>query len=141
MMQPDAILANSAVRQALREAWDDSHPGPTGGHEEGGFITLDAGGILSIVRWPRGKQDAIQVPPHPGCRVQSADIVASFHTHPNTGTGYLQQPSDTDCRAVRDDPELKGLNYVGEFVISMAIIYLILPSGSVSKMGASPDSL
>jgi hypothetical protein len=140
-MQPGVLLADPAVRRALREAWEDSQPGQTGGHEEGGFITMDAAGVLSVSRWPRGAQDVIRVPPHPGCRIQSIDIVGSFHTHPNTGTGYLQQPSDTDRRAVRDDPNLKGPNYIGEFVISERIIYLISPSGIVTEMGATPDLL
>jgi len=64
----------------------------------------------------------------------SLEIVASFHTHPNTGSDYLQEPSETDNRAVRDDPDLKGEDYVGEFVISQAVIYLISPTGQVREM-------
>jgi hypothetical protein len=41
----------------------------------------------------------------------------------------LQEPSETDKRAVRDDPDLKGNDYVGEFVISQAVIYLVSPAG------------
>ncbi len=62
------------------------------------------------------------------------EIVASFHTHPNTGSDYLQEPSETDKRAVRDDPDLKGEDYVGEFVISQAVIYLVSPAGQVREM-------
>jgi hypothetical protein len=62
------------------------------------------------------------------------NIVASFHTHPNTGTDFLQEPSETDKRAVRDDPDLKGLAYVGEFIISRETIYLIAPNGQVRKV-------
>ena len=76
----------------------------------------------------------ILVPPHPGCKVDNLEIVASFHTHPNTSSEYLQEPSETDKRAVRDDPDLKGVEYVGEFVISQAIIYLISPAGQVREM-------
>ena len=62
------------------------------------------------------------------------EIVASFHTHPNTGSDYLQEPSETDKRAVRDDPDLKDAEYVGEFVVSQTIIYLISPAGQVREM-------
>jgi hypothetical protein len=47
---------------------------------------------------------------------------------------YLQEPSETDKRAVRDDPDLKSVEYVGEYVISQAIIYLISPAGQVREI-------
>ncbi len=62
------------------------------------------------------------------------EIVASFHTHPNTGSDYLQEPSETDKRAIRDDPDLKGENYIGEFVVSQMVIYLVTPTGQVREM-------
>jgi hypothetical protein len=129
------ILNNSLVRSALKEAWQDSEPGVTGGHEEGGFILQDVAGNSSVVRWLRGKQNSIIVPSHPNCQINGSDIVASFHTHPNTGDNYLQEPSETDKRAVRDDPNLKGAFYVGEFVISQEKIYLVAPNGQVSEIG------
>ena len=66
--------------------------------------------------------------------VDGLEIVASFHTHPNTGNDYLQEPSETDKRAVRDDPDLKGDEYIGEFVISQAVIYLVSSAGQVREM-------
>ncbi len=129
-----AILLNQSVRSALQQAWTDSDPGVTGGHEEGGFIVKDDGDNLNIIRWPKGSKDNIQVPPHPNCRLNGLEIVASFHTHPNTGSNHLQEPSETDKRAVRDDHDLKGSEYVGEVVISQAIIYLISPSGQVREV-------
>lgn len=36
----------------------------------------------------------------------------------------FQEPSDTDKRAVRDDPDLKGEFYEGELVISQKKVYL-----------------
>ena len=121
-------------RQALQQAWMDSSPGITGGHEEGGFVVRDAVGRLSVRRWQTGLQDTIQVPPHGNCVFDGLEIVASFHTHPNTGSDYLQEPSETDKRAVRDDPNLKGVEYIGEFVISQALIYLISPAGQIREM-------
>ena len=129
-----AVLANTNVRHALQQAWIDSNPGMAGGHEEGGFVIREADGSLSVRRWQKGLQDTIQVPPHRNCLFDGLEIVASFHTHPNTGNDYLQEPSEADKRAVRDDPDLKGDEYVGEFVISQAVIYLVSPAGQVREM-------
>jgi len=76
----------------------------------------------------------IILPPHHDCKIGEDEIVASFHTHPNTGSDFLQEPSETDQRAVRDDPDLKGDNYVGEFVISRGTIYLITPDGDTREL-------
>jgi hypothetical protein len=130
----NAVLSDPNVRHALQQAWTDSNPGITGGHEEGGFVLRDANGNLSVWRWQRGLQDTIQVPPHGNCMFDGLEIVASFHTHPNTGRDHLQEPSETDKRAVRDDPDLKDHEYVGEFVISQAVIYLVSPAGQVREM-------
>jgi hypothetical protein len=60
-----------------------------------------------------------------------ADFGRKYHNH-NTGR-FLQEPGETDKRAVRDDPDLKGAAYVGEFVVSDATIYLITPTGQVRE--------
>jgi len=133
-LTPRAILSNQNIRSALHQAWTDSNSGITGGHEEGGFIVKDDGINFSVIRWSKGLQDTVTVPSHRDCKFDGLEIVASFHTHPNTGSDYLQEPSETDKRAVRDDPDLKGSEYVGEFVISQAIIYLISPAGQVREM-------
>jgi hypothetical protein len=129
------ILTNSVVRAELKQAWEDSDPGVTGGHEEGGFILQDAAQNFSVIRWAVGNMNSITLPSHSECKIEGSDIVASFHTHPNTGEDYLQEPSETDKRAIRDDPDLKGEFYVGEFVISQAKIYSIDPNGQVSEVG------
>jgi len=87
-LTPSAVISNATVRSALQQAWLDSSPGLTGGHEEGGFILKNADESLSVKRWQRGLQDTIQVPPHRDCMFDSLEIVASFHTHPNTGSDY-----------------------------------------------------
>jgi hypothetical protein len=132
--QHSSVLDDPEICAALKRAWEASQPGVSGGHEEGGFILRDAAGNLRVVRWPKGVQNSIVLPPHQHCRIDDSDIVATFHTHPNTGSDYLQEPSETDKRAVRDDPDLKGEFYVGEFVISQARIYLIAPDGRVSDV-------
>ncbi len=136
-----AFLNNLAVREALKQAWQDSNPGVSGGHEEGGFVLQASSGILSVARWPGGAQSSIFVPPHPNCKFGDGDIIATFHTHPNTGDDYLQEPSETDKRAVRDDPDLKDNFYEGEIVISQQTIYLIAPSGQVREIGSSQQIL
>lgn len=136
MPQQDVdLLSNSVVCAALKQAWLDSQPGIVGGHEEGGFILRDLGGSLSVARWPQGVQNSISLPLHPGCKVGSCDVVATFHTHPNTGDMYLQEPSETDRRAVQEDPDLQGPLYAGEFVITQERIYLITSDGQVSEVG------
>lgn len=129
-----SLLNDPTVRTTLRSAWLDSNPGVVGGHEEGGFILRDSAGILSIVRWPRGELDAITVPPHAGCKLGNGEIIASFHTHPNTGPDYLQEPGETDKRAIRSDPDLKGEFFEGEFVISNELIYRIDRDGEVTEI-------
>jgi hypothetical protein len=99
-MQRRTVLNEPSVRAGLKQAWEDSQPDIAGGHEEGGFILRDPAGILSIVRWPRGEQNGIMLPPHSNCRVGKHDIVATFHTHSNTGGDYLQEPGETDKRAI-----------------------------------------
>jgi hypothetical protein len=44
------ILNNPLIRIELKQGWEDSQPGVTGGHEEGGFILKDSAGNLSVVR-------------------------------------------------------------------------------------------
>lgn len=129
------ILDDLAIRAALKQAWADSQPDIIGGHEEGGFILSDEMGNLSVFRWPKGVQNSIVLPSHPDCKFDELDIVATFHTHPNTGNDFLQEPSETDKRAARDDPDLKGEFYEGEFVISQEKVYLISPNGQVSEVG------
>ena len=53
----------------------------------------------------------------------------------------MQEPSETDRRAVRDDPNLKGPDYVGEFVLSEETIYLVTPGGQVSAREAGMSLL
>ena len=129
------ILDEPEVRAALQQAWRDSWPGTAGGHEEGGFVLQDPNGELSVLRWLPGEQSSIALPAYADGKIGVSDIVATFHTHPNTTDDYLQEPGETDKRAVRDDSDLKGAFYEGEYVISQETIYLIAPNGQVSEIG------
>jgi len=115
----------------LIRAWIDSGPDVSGGHEEGGFIVADDDGKLTVVRWEKGSQNEIILPPHKNCFVEGKDIIASFHTHPNTGKDFQQEPSLTDIRAVSDDYDLKGEFYLGEIVISKENIYFVVSTSYV----------
>lgn len=133
------ILQNSSVIAELKQAWQDSEPNVSGGHEEGGFIVVDDFEFLSVTCWEKGTQNEIMLPPHQNCLVEGKAIVASFHTHPNTGADFQQEPSLTNIRAVRDDADLKGRFYLGEFVVSQENIYLIEPSGQVEVSGKTHE--
>ncbi|MGI8882619.1 MAG: hypothetical protein ACR2IA_00030 [Pyrinomonadaceae bacterium] len=129
------IIGNEIILGELKTAWNNSVPSISDGHEEGGFIVIDEFENLSVVRWEKGIQNEIILPPHQNCFIDEKEIVASFHTHPNIGRDFQQEPSLTDIRAVRDDPDLKGENYTGEFVISKDLIYLINSFGEVIEIG------
>jgi hypothetical protein len=45
----------------------------------------------------------------------------------------------TEVHRENDDPDLKGVGYVGEFVISQRAIYLIAPDGMVSELAAAAE--
>jgi hypothetical protein len=141
LFKPLEILSDPLVRAALSEAWQESEPGLTGGHEEGGFIVFGNNDRLSVSRWAKGEGNRIKVPLHPGCMVHGLAIIATFHTHPNTGPDFLQTPSETDKRGVRDDAELKSPLYIGEFVIATEMIYLIMPDGAAQEMGSRAELL
>ena len=130
-----SALDDDTIRGLLLQAWQDSQPGTIAAHEEGGFVLRNTDGSLGVERWPRGVQNQIVVPPHPGGRRMELSIVATFHTHPNTGPEYQQEPSLTDIRAVRNDPDLGHPEYEGEFVISSEWIYRIQRNGQVEAVG------
>lgn len=83
------------------------------------------------------QQDIIYVPPHPNCCRNNEEIIASFHTHPNTGPDYLDEPSEADLLAVEDDPALKASYYIGEFVLSESALFLVLPEGGYVVVAGS----
>jgi hypothetical protein len=82
------IFDNQTILSELKNAWIESEPNISGGHEEGGFIVADDFGVLSIIRWEKGTNNEIILPPHKNCFVDRKDIIASFHTHPNTGKNF-----------------------------------------------------
>lgn len=136
-----SVLDDENVRSMLRQAWVDSRPGTGHAHEEGGFVLRDADGCLSVERWVQGQRDCIVMPSHAGGVRSGKRIVATFHTHPNPGPDYQQEPSLTDIRAVRHDPDLRHPEYEGELVISADAVYQIHPDGTVESLGSSTTTL
>ncbi len=135
------LLHNPVVREALKQAWHDSEPGFAGGHEEGGFLCLATDGTIMVDRWQRGEKSEIQVPPHLDGKRNGEIILATFHTHPNTGNSFDQEPSPGDCQSVEQDPDLKHREYVGEFVISKDSVFVIRPSAAIVNIGPTPEVL
>ena len=129
------VLDDADVRRAIADAWLRSEPGTRQAHEEGGFVVRQADGLLFVIGWPRGLQNEIFVPPHSAGRRGNMPIIATFHTHPNFGPGYQQEPSLTDIRAVRDDPDLSHVEYEGEYVISRKFTYRVLRTGDIEVVG------
>jgi hypothetical protein len=132
-----SILDDAQIREALRQAWDDSQPDTPNAHEEGGFVLLTSDGSSVVERWPRGLEDEILVPDHTGGRRAGLIIVATFHTHPNSGEWFCQEPSPMDVQAVENDPELDHSEYEGEYVISRKTVYRINRDGGIDSVGGS----
>lgn len=130
-MDIENVLLIPQVKTGLEKAWRDSNPVGIDAHEEGGFVVRGGNEDAVVIRWPKGTTNEIELPPHKNCRFSGKEILLSFHTHPNTGSSFQQEPSITDIRAVKADPDLKGENYLGELVISCENIFLIDPEGEV----------
>ncbi len=138
---PVSVLDDDTARGLFLQAWQESQPGSAGAHEEGEFVLRNADGSLEVQRWPVGIRNEILVPPHPGGHRGGRPIVATFHTHPNPGPDYRQEPSLTDVRGVRDDPDLSHPEYEGEYVISADWIYLIRKTGRIELIGETKAAL
>jgi hypothetical protein len=130
-----SVLDDDGIVDLFRQAWEESQPGTDSAHEEGGFVLRNPDGSLRVERWPRGAQNQILVPPHPGGKRGDLPIVATFHTHPNPGPEFQQEPSITDIRAVRDDVDLSHPDFEGEYVVATESIYRIDRNGRVELFG------
>ncbi len=136
-----SCLDNLAIREQLRRAWEESRPGTSDAHEEGGFILRNADGSLTVERWSVGLQDQITVPAHVGGIRGNRSIIATFHTHPNPGEDFQQEPSLTDIRAVGNDVDLHHSEFEGEYVFASELTYRILQNGRVEVLGNTKELL
>jgi hypothetical protein len=115
------ILSDQRVENELKKAWNDSNPGapevPFGSpgslkKEQGGWIVWNRKtGQLAVTRVPAGDRDGLS--PIVGTRpVDTADqeVVAWFHTHPNTlAEGYSQDPSPRDIAFQHSEAKVPGI--------------------------------
>jgi hypothetical protein len=132
-----SALDDAFVQAELRRAWQDSEAATHRAHEEGGFILQAKDGTLIVERWPRGIQNEILVPSHPNGKRSELPIVATFHTHPNPGPEFEQEPSLGDIRAVRDDPDLGHAEFEGEYVIASELVYRVSRTGKIEIVGST----
>ena len=96
---------------------------------------MNAQGEYVIDRWQSGSASKIFASPHPGGKRNNEIIVATFHTHPNTGKSFEQVPNSMDCEIVAEDVDLKTIQYIGEFILSQDHLYLILHDGEYLTLG------
>lgn len=129
----EEILADLNVQNGLRQAWEDSNDGGANDHEEGGYIVRDSDSTLDIVRLPEGEEDSMEPDLYPSGEIDGKEIVGFFHTHPNTGTEFQDEPSDADIGFTTDNPETVGGNH---FVITPNDVYHIDDTGNVETVGA-----
>jgi hypothetical protein len=117
----------------MRRAYEDSDVGTDNPIEQGGFIVRDStSGALEIIRLPASGRNLLIYPICADGIYRGKHIVGSFHTHPNTGPEWRQQPSSQDVRLSKECPETMGAH---QFVIAKETIYHIDNDGVISEMG------
>jgi hypothetical protein len=133
------LLADPNVLAGMRQAFRESDVGGTKPREQGGFLVRSPqSGQFAVARLPSTGDDFFC---YPLCRdgiYQGQEIVGSFHTHPNTGPEWQQEPSPQDIRLSKDYPETMGFH---QLVISRETIYHIDNEGVVSAMGKTAELL
>lgn len=135
----EELLDEATIRSALRDALLDSRPGTKAPIEQGGFIVRDSGTLRPVVRRLNiGQADSFQIPLCPDGKFQGEQILGSFHTHPNTGPLWQEEPSRQDIRLVTEYPETVGRWH---FVIGPERTYCIVNDGTVRTLGATDDVL
>jgi hypothetical protein len=139
--QPTAreLLANAEVIDQLRRAYDESRVGTDDPAEQGGFLLIDpVHCIVEVAKLPSGAPDSLAFPICADGMYQGKTIVGSFHTHPNAGADWRQEPSPQDIRLSQDFPETMGPH---QFVIAKEKIYHIDREGMVTVIGDTEQLL
>ncbi|MEX2169370.1 MAG: hypothetical protein WD851_08665 [Pirellulales bacterium] len=140
-LQPSAaeLLLHLDVIDGLRRAYEESGVGTDHPVEQGGFILCDPDtATFVLVRLPAGGQASLVFPLRVDGTFQGKQIVGSFHTHPNTGLEWQQEPSPQDIRLSQDYPETMGQH---QFVIAKDTMYHIDNDGEVTILGSTPQLL
>ena len=93
------LLADQSAVAGMRQAYVESDMGGSRPQEQGGFLVRDVQtGVIAVVRLPSSARDSPSYPICPNGLYQGREIVGSFHTHPNTGKEWKQEPSPQDIR-------------------------------------------
>ena len=133
------LLSNPAVLDGMRRAYHESNVGGINPVEQGAFIVRDLpDGAVAVTRLPAAACDSLSYPICPDGTCEGRQIVGSFHTHPNTGPEWQQEPSPQDIRLSQDFPETMGPH---QFVIARNTVYHIDNNGVVSEMGSTSHLL
>ena len=133
------LLADANVLAGMRQAFEESDAGKSIAREQGGFLVRDPQtGSFAVVRLPSSQRDRLEYPICPNGLFQGREIVGSFHTHPNTGREWRQEPGRQDIRLSIEYPETMGPH---QFVISRETTYHIDNEGVVSKCGKTAELL
>lgn len=134
-----AVLSASNVIAGMRRAFQESDVRGPNPIEQGGFIvqTRDTG-ELEVERLSEGGRDSLSYPICADGTYNGKRIVGTFHTHPNTGWDWTQEPSPQDIRLSADYPETMGPH---QFVIGAETIYHIDNEGVVTNVGSTLELL
>ena len=133
------LLAHPRVVAGMRQAYVESDVGGSHPQEQGGFLVRDVQtGFPTVTRLPSSAHDSLSYPLSPNGLYQGQEIIGSFHTHPNTGKEWRQEPSPQDIRLSKEYPETMGLH---QFVISREKIYVIDNGGQVTVVGRTVELL
>ena len=133
------LLSDQTVLAGLRRAFDESDVGGSHPIEHGGFLVRDSQTeAFMVVRLPSSESDSLAYPICADGQFHGHEIVGTFHTHPNTGQDWRQEPSPQDIRLSKEYPETMGSH---QFVISREKIYLINNDGLVTSCGGTAELL
>lgn len=133
------LLAHPSVVVGMREAYVESDVGGSRPKEQGGFLVRDSQtAFITVRRLPSSAHDSLSYPLCPNGLYQGQEIVGSFHTHPNIGKEWRQEPSPQDIRLSKEYPETMGTH---QFVISRETIYHINNDGLVTVVGRTAEVL
>ena len=103
------LLSDPNVLAGMRQAFEDSDMGGSAPREQGGFLVRDSQtGAFAVARMSSSERDSLAYPICADGLFQGQEIVGSFHTHPNTGHEWRQEPSPQDIRLSKEYPETMG---------------------------------
>ncbi len=133
------LLALPSVIAGIRLAYADSDVGGSRPREQGGFLVQDfLSGFITVIRLPASARDSLSFPLCSNGMYEGQRIVGSFHTHPNTGTEWRQEPSPQDILLSREYPDTMGPH---QFIISCEMFYHVSHDGLVTEVGRTAEVL